>query len=57
MKGCLARAVGFVATPHMYCTEPLGTPANIADVVITNASFFKQSHDTCRGLSGRAYSG
>jgi hypothetical protein len=39
MTGCLARAVGFVATPQMYCAESLGTPAMIAGVKITNTKY------------------
>lgn len=39
MKGCLARAAGFVATLHMNCAESLGTPANIADAILTNTEY------------------
>jgi hypothetical protein len=43
MKGCpvLARAVGFVAIPQLYCAGSLGTPANLADAIITTTDILQ----------------
>jgi hypothetical protein len=57
MKGCMARASGFVATLQLDCADSFGIRPISPTHSSLNVYIFQTDSRHIQGLSGRAYSG